>query len=317
VIYVFETTHFGIEVEFTGVTRWDAAQAIAQVLRGEAQGAGGCQVFAPDRRIWKLVYDSSIAAQRKNANNRKVSAGEDYKCELVSPILSYQNDIDAVQSVIRKLRKLGAFTNDSCGIHIHLDGAPHTPQSVRNFVNIIASKNDLLYKALQIKAERMRFCKKIDAYLVERMNREKPTTFEQISNIWYSGYNEDRDQHYHHSRYQFLNLHSFFTGNHTIELRGFNSELHAGKVRTYIVLALALNRQALAQRNASYKKVQEENERFAMRTYCNRLGLIGDEFKSCREHLCASLSGDGAWRFGSVNGRSIRTIQNEEASDNA
>lgn len=35
-----------------------------------------------------------------------------------------------------------------------------------------------------------------------------------------------------------------------------------------------------------------------MRTYLNRIGFIGDEFKSCREHLCRHLDGNGAWRFG-------------------
>jgi hypothetical protein len=207
-------------------------------LRGETNGIEGSQVVMPDGRVWRVVYDSSIKAQKKGANGRKIPADDSFKCELVSPILNYQNDIDLTQAIIRKLRKAGAFTNESCGIHAHLDGAPHTPQSIRNFVNIIASKNDLLYKALQIKADRMVYCKKIDRYLVERMNRLKPTTFGEISDIWYAGYNENRANHYHHSRYQFLNLHSFFTGNHTIELRGFNSELHAGKVCTYIVLAL-------------------------------------------------------------------------------
>ena len=72
----------------------------------------------------------------------------------------------------------------------------------------------------------------------------------------------------------FLNLHSFFHGHHTVELRGFNGTLHAGKIRAYIVLALALNHQALTQKNARYKKVQEENERFAMRTYLNRIGCL-------------------------------------------
>jgi hypothetical protein len=313
---VFETTHFGIEVEFTGITRKEAAHAVAQVLQGEVRGTGSYQVVAPDQRVWKLVGDMSVTAQRKGANGRKVSANNDYQVELVSPILSYSQDIDVIQAIVRKLRKAGGFTNSSAGIHVHLDGAPHTPQSIRNFVNIIASKNDLLYKALQIKAERMTYCKKMDSYLVERMNRVKPTTFEQISSIWYTGYNENRNHHYHHSRYHFLNLHSFFQGTHTVELRGFNSDLHAGKVRSYIVLALALNNQALSQRNASSRKVQEENEKFAMRTYLNRIGFIGDEFKSCRDHLCQHLDGNGAWRFGEVNGRSVRTVQTEEESNN-
>lgn len=148
-------------------------------------------------------------------------------------------------------------------------------------------------------SERMRYCKKMDAYLVERMNQVKPKTLKQIESIWYENYSGNRNGHYHQSRYHFLNLHSFFHGNHTVELRGFNSTLHAGKIRAYIVLALALNHQALSQKSASYRKVQEENEKFAMRVWLNRIGFIGDEFKSCREHLYQHLDGNAAWRYGS------------------
>ena len=141
----------------------------------------------------------------------------------------------------------------------------------------------------------------MDARLVEKMNAYRPQTLREIEQIWYEGYGESRG-HYHSSRYHFLNLHSFFTGNRTIELRGFNAadekgNLHAGKIRSYIVLALGLNHQALIQRSASARKPQTENEKFAMRTYLNRIGFIGDEFANCREHLTAHLDGSAAWRF--------------------
>jgi hypothetical protein len=216
---------------------------------------------------------------------------------LVSPILTYREDIETLQELVRRLRKAGGFTNSSTGIHIHLNGANHTPRSLRNFINIIASKNDLFYKALQIEPDRMSFCKKMDSALVDKMNHRKPKTMAAIERIWYEGYRDNRTTHYHSSRYHFLNLHSFFTGNHTVELRGFNSELHAGKIRSYIVLALALNHQALTQKCASSRKNQTENEKFAMRTYLNRIGFIGEEFKNCREHLCKHLDGNAAWRF--------------------
>jgi hypothetical protein len=216
---------------------------------------------------------------------------------MVSPILTYREDIGTVQTLIRVLRKAGGFATDDAGIHIHLDGAPHTPRSNCNFVKIIASKNDLLYKALQIKPERMRYCQKLDERLVQRIKSMRPRSFEQLAQIWYRDYGGIAHYHYHNSRYHFLNLHSFFTGNHTVDLRGFNSELHAGKVRSYIVLALALNYQALTQTSASSRKVQSDNDKFAMRTYLNRIGFIGDEFKSCREHLCKHLPGNGAWRY--------------------
>lgn len=292
--------NFGIEIEFTGITREKAARVAAELLQGTYSEGGtyydAKKVTAPDGRVWKFMYDGSINCQSKESG-RKISAGREYSVELVSPILSYQQDIETLQELIRQLRHAGAFVNTSCGIHIHLDGAEHTPRSIRNFVNIIASKNDLFYKALEIAPQRMNYCKKMDSILVEKLNQKKPTTMRQIEEIWYEGYSESRDTHYHNSRYHFLNLHSFFTGNHTVELRGFNSELHAGKVRSYIVLALALNHQALTQKCASAKKPQIENEKFAMRTYLNRIGFIGEEFANCREHLTSALSGSAAWRF--------------------
>lgn len=294
-------SRFGIEIEFTGVTRRKASEIVAKFFNSTVVEEGTYydtkSVKQADGRKWKIMYDGSIRCQKK-VGGKIESADRLYSVELVSPILTYKEDIDNLQQLVRELRHAGAFANSSCGIHIHLDGAPHTVQSLRNFINIIASKNDLFYKALEIDPNRMRFCKKMDDNLVKRINKQKPKTMEQLANIWYAGYWGDRNQHYHDSRYHFLNLHSFFTGHHTVELRGFNSELHAGKIRSYIVLALALNHQALNQKQASSKKPQVENEKFAMRTYLNRIGFIGDEFKHCREHLTKALEGSSAWRHG-------------------
>ena len=295
------TANFGIEIEFTGITREKAAEVAASFLNGTYSEGGTYydtkKVTAPDGRVWKFMSDGSINCQRKS-QGRRVAAGRDYSVELVSPILSYGEDIKTLQELVRLLRRAGAFTNSSCGIHIHLDGKDHSPRSIKNFINIIASKNDLFYKALEIAPQRMNYCKKMDGILIEKLKKQKPTTMAEIEDIWYDGYNESRRIHYHNSRYHFLNLHSFFTGHHTVELRGFNSILHAGKIRSYIVLALAINNQALTQKCASAKKPQVENEKFAMRTYLNRIGFIGSEFANCREHLTAALTGSAAWRYG-------------------
>lgn len=201
------TKQFGLEIEFTGISREKAAETVAHYLGGTATITGDYydtqKITAPDGRIWKLMYDGSINCQKKDGR-RTVSAGSNYSVELVSPILSYREDIDMVQALARRLRKAGGFANKSCGIHIHLDGANHRPQSIRNFVNIIYAHNDLLYKALQIAPERMRYCKKMDAYLVERMNQAKPKMLTQIESIWYENYSGNRNGHYHQSRYHFL-----------------------------------------------------------------------------------------------------------------
>lgn len=296
-------TRFGIEIEMTGITRKQAAEVVAQTIGGQCRYVGGnygeWKIARVDSSEWSIVSDGSIVTRRKTSTGLE-SANRDYSVELVSPILKYREDIEELQEIIRSLRKAGATASDKlqCGIHIHLDGQPHTAKSLKNFISIIASKNDLLYKALKIAPTRMRWCQKMDEQLVRKIKTRRPKTIEQVKKIWYEGYGGYSEMHYHSSRYHFLNLHSYFTGNHTIELRGFNSELHAGKVRAYIVLALALNHQALTQTGASIRKPQTENEKFAMRTYLNRIGLIGDEFKNCREHLYKHLDGVAAWRYG-------------------
>ena len=298
----FLKSNFGIEIEMTGITRKKAAKVVADHLEGTIEEVHDyyktLKITERDGRVWKIMYDGSIKCQKKTGG-QKVSASSEYSVELVSPILTYERDMESLQEMMRKLRKAGAFSEQqNCtGIHIHLDGRDHTPRSIRNFMNIIYSRNDLLYDALQIEQRRMHYCKKMDESLVKKLNRKKPTTLKQIEDIWYQGYGDRRERHYHESRYHFLNLHSLFNGCGTVELRGFNGTLHAGKIRSYVALSLAMNHQALTQKSASSKKPQVENPKFSMRTWLNRIGFIGDDFKNCREHLCKHLDGSAAWRF--------------------
>ena len=107
-----------------------------------------------------------------------------------------------------------------------------------NLVNIIASKEDILYKALQIDPARMRWCKKTNEKLIETINRKKPQTMEALKDIWYAGSRGSRTEHYNETRYHGLNLHSTFTKG-TVEFRLFNSTTHAGEIKAYIQFCLA------------------------------------------------------------------------------
>ena len=94
-----------------------------------------------------MVYDSSIRCVDKNGN----SASRNYAVELVTPILEY-DDIPLLQEIVRAVRKSGGVTGAdyNCGIHIHIDGTPYTAQSLRNLVNIFASKENFLFDMLQV-----------------------------------------------------------------------------------------------------------------------------------------------------------------------
>ena len=291
------TQRFGIEIEMTGITREKAAEAIAEYFGTESFYIGTYYKTygAKDRqgRTWKATYDSSIIAQKKSGG-RTVRAADEYKCEVVSPILTYEDMAD-LQEIIRQLRHKGAFVNSQCGIHIHVDASRYTPQTLRNLVNIIASKEDILYKALRIDPARMRWCKKTNEKLLETINRKKPETMEALKDIWYAGSTRGRDEHYNDTRYHGLNLHSAFTKG-TVEFRLFNSTTHAGEIKAYIQFCLAVSHQALTQKKASARKTVTDNEKYAFRCWMLRLGLSGDEFKTCRLHFLKHLEGNSAWR---------------------
>lgn len=291
------TQRFGIEIEMTGITREKAAEAIAEYFGTESFYIGTYYKTygAKDRqgRTWKATFDSSIIAQKKSGG-RTVRAADEYKCEVVSPILTYEDMAD-LQEIIRQLRHKGAFVNSQCGIHIHVDASLYTPQTLRNLVNIIASKEDILYKALRIDPARMRWCKKTNERLLEAINRRKPQTMEALKDIWYAGSTRGRDEHYNDTRYHGLNLHSAFTKG-TVEFRLFNSTTHAGEIKAYIQFCLAVSHQALTQKKASARKTVTDNEKYAFRCWMLRLGLSGDEFKTCRLHFLKHLEGNSAWR---------------------
>ena len=288
---------FGIEIEMTGVTRKAAAEIAAEHF-GTAANFDGTyyntySALDSQGRKWKFMSDSSISAQRKSGG-QVVAASDEYKTEMVSPICRWE-DIETVQELVRKLRKAGAIANDSCGIHVHVDASPFNANTLRNITNIMASKEDLIYKALQVTVARQhRWCRPVDTRFLEELNRKKPKTLNEVSRIWYNG--GDRSNiHYDESRYHCLNLHSVFQKG-TVEFRLFNSTTHAGKIKAYIQFCLAVSAQALNQRCASRRKTQTTNEKYTFRTWLLRLGLIGDEFKTARIHLLEHLDGCIAWR---------------------
>ena len=291
----------GVEIEMTGITKAEAAEVAVNFLGGriarEYDGYDTYNIIAPDQRVWKIMNDASIKTMKNTKGKLKAISNKDYSVELVTPILRYE-DIETLQELIRRLRKAGAVSDSElqCGIHIHIGAKDHTPNTLKNLVNLMAAKEDLIYKSLEMDPARVRWCKKVNEDLIQAINKKKPKTLEQLADLWYNGYGfENRDRHYHTSRYHGLNLHSTFTKG-TIEFRLFNGTLHAGKIRSYIVFCLAISHQALTQKSASARRTHTDNEKYTFRCWLLRLGLIGEEFKNCRMHLMKALDGNSAWR---------------------
>ena len=300
----------------TGITRQQAAEALSALFGTQLRYLGGAYKAyeVPDRenKVWKLVCDSSIRATRKQGGRQVPVESGEYKVEMNSPKLSY-SEMEKLQEVVRTLRHAGAVVNDSCGMHVHVDASSHTPQSLKNALSIMYSKEDILFRALKVNEHRVeRWCKKVREPMLEKIRKlPADTTMERLKQEWYDG--QDRShEHYNWTRYYALNLHSvFYRG--TLEWRCFESTLHAGKVRANITLALAISAQAINQKRTVMRKTEiSENPAFTFRTFLLRLGLIGPEYKNVREHLLENLPGDRAWRYDRSHYPSVQNCQNQE-----
>ena len=295
----------GVEVEMNSITREKAAKLAAGFFgtrryenTADRNGYFTWSAWDADGREWKFSRDVSITGP------------DSEKCEMVTPILTYA-DMETLQELIRVLRKAGAKSDPTrgCGVHVHIGAKGHTPQTLRNLANIMASHETLLVDALGIDRGRInRYCRTVDRRFLETVNRKKPQTMAQLADVWYGSQGEDwgRNQHYNGSRYHMLNLHATFTKG-TVEFRLFQFEapsdgrqngLHAGQLKSYIQLCLALSEMAKEVRTASPKPQQTENPKYAMRTWLLRLGFIGDEFATARDLFTKRLDGDAAFRNG-------------------
>lgn len=297
--------NFGIEIELTGISRPAAAQIIANyfgtdTVGHEYDGYDTYTALDQQGRKWKCERDVSIDPQVRQ-NGRIVSRPEgrtatDLRCEVVSPILKYE-DIEDLQNIVRKLVEGGALANSSCGIHVHIDGANHNADSLIRLVNLVVGRQDLFCEALQNESRCNRWCQKTSKEMMQAMKKGEHTKAN-IERIYYSELNNGytggiNHQHYCSARYRGLNLHALYTKG-TVEFRLFNGTTHAGKIKAYIQFCLAMSAWAINSDKdpyfrsiASYTKEQKLTimEGFLK----NRLGLSGAEFKTARTHLTAAF----------------------------
>lgn len=277
---------FGVELEFTGMPRAMAANVLAKYFDSCVTHYDSYDKYiVKDRaqRSWSIVKDASIDIKSKVG----IPADTTFMCELVTPVLEY-DDIPTLQCIVRKLRQAGMSINPSCGIHVHVEVKNADTRVLRNILKIIAGREELLYKALDVKPGREeKYCKKLcttNIFSYIKRTDDYNTTMAGMKDIWYRGNAGSRTAHYNDSRYRGINLHSFYNGT-GIEFRFFNSTSHAGRVKAYIQLCLAMTAYAYSKNIIKCHRWYKNSDKIVMRNFLNTIGLKGDEFKTARYHL--------------------------------
>jgi len=285
---------FGVEIETYGLSIAVAACVVARVVGGVSRFVGGTYsahaVADVHGRDWKVMSDSSIRG------NGVPTA------EVVTPPMSGGEDMETVQRVVRALYAAGARSDveHGCGIHVHVDGAGLTTKTVANLATSVYKYEELIAKAVCSQSRRY-WAAQIPVEQVERLRAAArgqggdvaAATSERANTAWYGRYNYS-PTHYDNefgTRYRGLNVHSlFFRG--TVEFRYFDGTLHAGKVKSYVQLCLAMVVKAETSKAPRMGRIAlGDGDKFYMRTWLKDLGLVGDAYKTARLHLLSRLTG--------------------------
>ena len=196
---------FGVEIELTGITRAEAAEALAAYFETTPQRSydNYDSWYVPDRegKQWRIMSDGSIRAEWNDDGHYRRTTDPEYRVEMVTPKLTY-DEMEKFQECVRRIRQAGGKVNDSCGMHVHVDASNHNRQSLKNLLSIMYSKEDILFAALKVNPARIdSYCQAVDEPILEEI-RKLPSgaSMDQLKDRWYRG-RDGSDYHYHQSRY--------------------------------------------------------------------------------------------------------------------
>lgn len=161
-------------------------------------------------------------------------------------------------------------------VEMPLDG--HTAASLRNLVNMLASKQQLLVSAFGLTQPL------VDSHLVEEFGKRSVEDMENFQAVWVEfglGHCPGLEINFEKQ---------------TLAMKLLKDNPTPDEMAAFRDLAVCVNESARKLKHSSFKPAQEDNPKFALRTWLLRLGMKGDAFKTTRKVLLARLSGSAAFR---------------------
>lgn len=155
----------------------------------------------------------------------------------------------------------------------------HNGVTLRNLVNLLYSRGKLIGKATGGYFH-------VEEGLVEKL-KDDTCTFAIMNFInAVSGYEAE-----HGAALEGLKITT-----EKVTFTGFPTAPDHEHLTAFAQLAVLMNQQAISQKRIQAKDVNDENEKYALRTWLLRLGMNGPDFKETRKILMEKLSGHAAFR---------------------
>ena len=155
----------------------------------------------------------------------------------------------------------------------------HNGVTLRNLVNLLFSRGKLIGKATSGHFH-------VEEGLVEKL-KDDSCTFAIMNFI-----NAVSDYETEHG----AALEGLKITTEKVTFTGFPTAPDHEHLTAFAQLAVLMNQQAISQKRIQAKDVNDENEKYALRTWLLRLGMNGPDFKETRKILMENLSGHAAFR---------------------
>jgi hypothetical protein len=134
---------FGVEIEFFGISRDRARQAIS------AAGIDLSSGYGHNSSAWNLKSDGSVTGSG---------------LELVSPPLSGEAGLEQVKTVLRALRQAGARVDRTCGLHVHHEVRDLGAIGVVRFARSWSNNQELIdWLVAPSRRDNQGYCRRLDS----------------------------------------------------------------------------------------------------------------------------------------------------------
>ena len=170
-------------------------------------------------------------------------------------------------------------TPEPVSLTVEVPTTNHTGSSIRNLINLLYTRADLLNKALGTGF-------RVDTGLTEALKDEASILTKESLLAAIAAYENEHGKA----------IDGLTITQERITFGTLPETNDAEVLRTFTVLCGMMNKQALDQKRIQAKKVNEENEKYALRIWLTRLGMNGPEYKDARRILMANLTGNSAFR---------------------
>jgi hypothetical protein len=164
------------------------------------------------------------------------------------------------------------------GVEVKLNFEDHTADSLKNIINMFYSKQRLIMMAFETEEAFM------DDGFAEELNKVEIKDLEGLKEVLEElgmnrcpGFQIDFDEK-------------------TFTFKLHSSNLNPERIKAFQELCVLIANYARTLNRASYKQAQDDNPKYALRTWLIRIGMNGPEYKETRKTLLKHLVGSGAFR---------------------